>query len=273
MQTQANQTGWAAGLTLGFQSINSRTVLTQRRHHGPLLVQRPFYPEDSVCHVYLVHPPGGVVGGDTIDINVTCHEGAEALVTTPAAGKFYRSNGKIALQNIRSKVDPHATLEWLPLENILFDHARVNSSTRFDLANNSKLVGWDIICLGRPACNETFAHGQMNSKLEVWYNNQPLLLERMVFNSETIRSVCGLMDHSVVGTMLIYPADTDDLETVRKTAEKHRFFGVTLIDKLLVCRMLGSQGGFVRELFTEIWTLLRPKLKQCYACSPRVWAT
>lgn len=265
--------GWQARLSLQFESRNNRTLLTRRRHEGPLMVQRPFYPEDAVCHVYLIHPPGGVVGGDILEINVNCESRSEALITGPAAAKFYRSNGPTATQTTRIRVAEDAVIEWLPQESILFDHARVKSLTRFDLASQSTLIGWEIVCLGRPACSEGFLHGRAEIGMEVWRDGRPLLVEKMLLDSETMQRSCGMNRHAAVATMLLYPAGKEQTEQVRTLASEQRAFGATLIDGLLVCRMLGSQAEPVRKLFSSIWVALRPAITRRKACPPRVWAT
>ena len=99
--------GWKAQLDLGFFQENHRTILRDRKHIGPLQIQKPFYPEDDgTCHLYLLHPPGGVVGGDQFEIRINVQSQARALITTPAAGKFYRSAGQDALQSQEIKVGP-----------------------------------------------------------------------------------------------------------------------------------------------------------------------
>ncbi len=121
-RAQAEPEGWRAELRLGFARSGERTVLAERRHVGPLQVQRPFYPEGGrFCHVYVLHPPGGVVGGDELRLDVDVAGHAHALVTTPAAGKFYRSRGPRALQLQILRVAPHASLEWF--------HWRTSSTT------------------------------------------------------------------------------------------------------------------------------------------------
>ena len=99
-----------------------RTVLARRRHHGPLVVQRPFYPEpNGTCHLYVLHPPGGVVGGDRLSVDVRLARGAaRALLTTPAAAKFYRTQGLRAAQRLHMRVGAGSRLEWLPQENIVY---------------------------------------------------------------------------------------------------------------------------------------------------------
>src|SRR5258706_5805989 len=94
--------GWRAELELQFQADGGQTRLASQRHAGPLLVQRPFYPEattlsdtgsDEPCHAYIVHPPGGVVCGDELRIDVQAQPQALPLLTTPATGQVYRRGG------------------------------------------------------------------------------------------------------------------------------------------------------------------------------------
>ena len=159
---------WRAQLSLGFTRRGNKTLLSSRRHRGPLTVQRPFYPEgQEVCHVYLLHPPGGVVGGDRLEINVNCHSSTQALVTTPAATKFYRSAGAPAHLEQRLIVGKNAILEWLPQENILFSGSIGKMNTTVQLEQNSTFVGWEIVCLGRPASNETYDVGNFSQSLQI----------------------------------------------------------------------------------------------------------
>ena len=109
--------GWSAKLHLNFIEKDKKTVLQQRKHQGPLQVQKPFYPEENgACHVYLLHPPGGVVGGDNLDVKIEVNPNAKVLITTPAACKFYRSGGSTAYQKQSIKVAARGILEWFPLE-------------------------------------------------------------------------------------------------------------------------------------------------------------
>jgi len=169
--------GWLASLDLEFALSGSRTVLARRSHVGPLVVQRPFYPEGDVCHVYLVHPPGGVVGGDTLELRAQVRDGAHALITTPAATKFYRSEGRLARQVQDIALDA-ATFEWLPQETILFPDAYASIGTRVRLTERSKFIGWEIVCYGRPASGLKYASGRAHQDFELWLNDTPLVPSR-----------------------------------------------------------------------------------------------
>ena len=112
--------GWSAKLSLSFERALAKTNLRVSERVGPLSVQRPFYPEEDVCHAYVLHPPGGVVGGDQLELNVHVRQNGSALITTPAANKIYRSNGPESQIKQQLSVESGGTLEWLPQETILF---------------------------------------------------------------------------------------------------------------------------------------------------------
>src|SRR5712664_2890683 len=110
---------WRAQLHLRFARAGNKTVLLERTSDGPLVVQKPLYPEgEAVCHAIVVHPPGGIAGGDELDLRVSAATGSHALLTTPGAGKWYRSAGPLARQSLQ--FDVSGTLEWLPRETIVF---------------------------------------------------------------------------------------------------------------------------------------------------------
>ncbi|MEK7322133.1 MAG: urease accessory protein UreD [Pseudomonadota bacterium] len=268
---------WRARLDLGFESRGGRTVLASRRHHGPLRVQRPFYPEgERVCHVYLLHPPGGLVGGDELVIDVAVNAGASALLTTPAAGKFYRSNGVVARQAQRLRVEQAATLEWLPQESILFDGAHAELSTRVELAAGACFIGWEITVLGRPGAGERFAHGALRQRIELWREGQPLYLERARYEegAAVLGAPWGLAGHAVSGSLLCVCDGVELLEQVREAvAPAAGLFSATRLDGMMVCRYLGDHADEARRCFETVWTVLRPALLQRPACAPRIWAT
>ena len=138
--------GWRAELDMRFAFNHTKTVLTGLRHVGPLRVQRPFYPEGGVCHVYLLHPPGGLVGGDELTVNLHCGSSSHALLTTPGSTKFYRSVGEQVIVNQRLIVENGACLEWFPQENIFFPGAICNLNTSIKLTTDAKFIGWEINC-------------------------------------------------------------------------------------------------------------------------------
>jgi urease accessory protein len=265
--------GWRAELDLGFTRAGPKTLLSHRRHHGPLAVQRPFYPEGGVCHVYLLHPPGGVVAGDKLAIRVNADTGAEALVTTPAAGKFYRSDGPEARLAVTLQVAEDAALEWLPQETIVFEGALVASDMRIELQSGARFIGWEILSLGRPAAGEGFAKGAARLDWRITLDGQPFYLERQRLDAAAFSGNWGLRGRAALGTLFAYPATPSQLEAVRGLISEAPGQGVTLIDGLLICRALDPRADVLRQLFLRVWEIIRPGTIGREACPPRIWAT
>lgn len=268
--------GWEAELQLGFARRGLRTVLGERRHRGPLTVQRPFYPEGHVCHAYVLHPPGGVVGGDSLSIQVRVAQQAHALITTPASTKFYRSANATAVQAQQLHVAQDGVLEWLPQDTILFDACRVSTGTIVQLSGNAKFAGWEIICQGRPASGESFAQGECRQRLEIYRDRQPLLIERthLSGNSAMQAAKWGLAGYPVLGTMLVSGANPAMLGLAREVVHATDIlFSATLIQDVMVCRYLGHQGMEAREQFTRVWEKIRPTWIGLVPCAPRIWQT
>jgi urease accessory protein len=265
--------GWEACLQLGFVCDNGKTVLKHRRHQGPLLVQRPFYHDDGLCHVYLIHPPGGIVAGDRLAIDVSAAAGAEALLTTPAAGKFYQSFGEIAEQSVTLKIAGGAVLEWLPQETIIFEAARVHTKMHIDLDSAARFIGWEIVTFGRPAASESFAKGCAQLDWRINREGKTFYLERLKLDSEAFFSCWGLNGLSSCGTLFAYPATSDTLAAVQQLIADAPGRGVTRMDDMLVCRAIDAKGDRLRAFFQQVWTAIRQDIVKRPAHSPRIWST
>lgn len=264
---------WRAELALGFEQRGGKTVLAGRRQQGPLTVQRAFYPEDGLAHLYILHPPGGVVGGDELAVSVDCAGQAQALLTTPAAAKFYRSDGALARQTIVLQVAEQASLEWLPQETLLHGGAQADLSLRVELARQSRFIGWDMVCLGMPECGDSFEQGAARLRLRIHLDSQPLLVENLKADHEFAHSVWGLRGNPVLGAMYAYPFPQSGLGDIQAMWENQTGFAATWLDGLLVCRGIAPQAAALRAEFERVWRLIRPSVIGRPACPPRIWAT
>ncbi|HAO33137.1 MAG TPA: urease accessory protein UreD [Candidatus Competibacter sp.] len=275
--------GWQAALDLRFQRWDRRTVLAHCAHHGPLRVQRSFHPEGGqVCHVALLHPPGGVVGGDDLRIDIALDPGSHALVTTPAAGKFYRSAGPWARQAQHLTVAANAALEWLPQETIVYDGARVRTLTRVELQGDARFIGWDIVCLGRPAADERWQTGDYLQDLELWRDGEPLYLERGRYagSAPVMGAAWGLQGHPVFATLVCAGSPPDAVgairagwQTLAAPSRVEAEATVSQLDGVLIARYLGPSTARARQLLILAWSLLRPILLDRPPCPSRFWAT
>ncbi|MEP9193269.1 urease accessory protein UreD [Enterobacter asburiae] len=263
--------GWQASLALQFCHTPEKTLQYSAHHVGPLTVQRPFYPEGETCHLYLLHTPGGIVGGDTLEISVRLDAKSHALITMPGASKFYRSSGPQARLNQHFYLDENSTLEWLPQDTIIFPGANAALRSVFHLKASSTLLAWELYCLGRPVIGETFSHGALESRLEVWVDDEPRLIERQHLSDGDLTPVAG---RPWLGTLLFYPAKEEHLDAVReRLAPLENYAGATLADDLLSVRFLSDDNLICQRVMRDIWQSLRPLLTTKTACSPRIWQT
>jgi urease accessory protein len=265
--------GWRAELDLRFARRRGRTVIATRRQSGPLTVQRAFYPEpEGVCHTYLLHPPAGIVGGDELAMSFDLESGAHALVTTPAATRWYFSRGQEARARQHATLAGGATLEWLPQETLLFDGAHARLETRIDLAATARFCGWEILGLGRPACGETFRNGRIDFRFELFRDGRPLLLERLRGGAG---GLAGMREHAACATLLATPAGAPALEAAREALADAPdvLAGATLIGDLLIGRGLAARCEPLTHTFMKLWSALRPLVLGYAAVPPRIWQT
>jgi len=267
---------WRAGLALELAPRHGRTVIARRDMHGPLAVQKALYPEGDLAHVYLLHPPGGLVGGDSLAIDIATAPGARALVTTPASGKVYRSAGSVARQDVHLDVAPGSSLEWLPQDTILFDASRYAGRTRIDIAAGGRYLGREQLVLGRPAHGDDYAEGAADQLLDIRVDAVPLLEERLCFAAPSpfMHAPWALGGRRVIGALHASPADDACVETARAVAAPDGIeVGVTRLDGLLCLRCLGHDATATREFLGRVWQALRPAVIGREASVPRVWRT
>ncbi|BCP54805.1 urease accessory protein UreD [Kaistia sp. 32K] len=270
---------WNAELELWFAPNAGKTRLMRRRHLGPLVVQKPFHPEkDGTCHVYLLHPPGGVAGGDQLDLRFHVAPDSRALLTTPGATKFYRSEHGRSTQRTVIDVGAKAVCEYLPQETILFDGANAVIDTRVTLSEGATYVGWDFICLGRPAAGERFESGSLSQRIEILRDGKPIWFERMQLpgGSALAHAAYALAAQPTWGTMIYAgPLAEDAAERVRNAigSRGDGVFSVSQLEQGVVCRYLGPRVSEGKSLFVQAWDALRTSCQGKAANAPRIWAT
>jgi urease accessory protein len=274
--------GLLASLSLGFSDDRGTTRLTRREHFGPLLVQKPLYPEGpSCCHAVILHPPGGVVGGDELRIQVRANANAHALLSTPGAGKWYRANGHVARQHVQIQVDAGAAVEWLPQETIFFDQADVVLDNEINLHADARFIGCEMLCFGRTASGERFQSGRVRQRYAVRVDGKLLWLEQgtLFGGSAAMTGALSLAGHSVCASLLCVgaPPKKDLIDAVRTAiaplAEPGAQFGATQMKSLLMVRYLGDRSEVARQVMMAAWKVLRPALLGRESTALRIWMT
>lgn len=283
--------GWLGRLRLTLENRPQGTQLASSSHEGPLRIQRVLYPEGPGCpHIYLLHPPGGVVGGDRLETQVELGPDAQLLLTTPAAQKLYRSAGAESEISNWLSASSGATLEWLPSETLAFSSARALCKTRVQLAAGAAFIGWEIACYGMPARGERFESGRVVSRFELFRDETPLLIESFELGAspEVLVGAFALRGQPVVANLYAVPAGgsiSDQLvESVRDAISTgagipaagepaQGLCSVSSLNDLLVVRALGPNVEGVRASLIRAWQVLRPALLHRSAVLPRVWST
>jgi urease accessory protein len=271
---------WQASLDLGFERRGDATLLVRREHRGPLRVQKALYPEGSqLCHAIVLHPPAGVAGGDRLAIGIELDAAAQALLTTPGAGKWYRSAGPLAEQAVSIRVGAGATAEWLPQESIVFSGAQARMRTTVDLDEGARYIGVETLCFGRRASGETFERGSLHLATDIRLDGRLLWRERGVIEggSPLLHSPVGLAGFSVCSTVLVAGSEIAP-ETLRAcrtltAPEPDARCGISVLPQLFVGRYLGHSAQAAREWFVTLWQCVRPTIIGREAAVPRIWNT
>ena len=274
---------WPASLELDY-TLQAETTVARFRHSGPLRILQSLYPEGAgICHNVLVHPPGGLVGGDTLDIKVTVAAGAHGLLTTPGATRFYRSDGSPALQRAAIMLAAGARMEWLPLESIAYSGCLAENRLSLRLAAGAEMLGWDVTALGLPAAGQPFAAGHFCQHIElpgVWLERARL----QASDSLLMNSPLGLAGQRCIATLFFVAGSKLErqrrqaaLDQARELIQAHPLCataGATSPDgQVVVLRVLAPVVEPAMALLKQVWLAWRVHFWQQAASSPRIWST
>lgn len=258
-------------------------MIAHSQHSGPLRVQRPFYPEtDGTAHVYLLHPPGGMVVGDALTINVDAGHAARGLITTPSAGKFYSvgRSRQSQRQAVSLQLAPDAVLEWLPQESLVFTGANAIITTQVEVAEGARFCLWDIVALGRAVGDQPFRAGHCEQRVEITRDGRPWFVERNRLHAgdRLLQAPWGMAGADTLGTLIANVSLQRDMresllaDVQARHGPPHRF-SLTQKADLLIGRYLGPSATQGRLGLAAMWAGLRPALLGKTAVEPRIWYT
>lgn len=283
--------GWHAHLQLDYRHDGTRTTALDR-HHGPLRVLQRLYPEgEGICHHVLVHPPGGIVGGDVLALDARLEAGSHAVITTPGATRFYRSEGEVALQQVQATLAPGARLEWLPMETIAYSGCEADNRLHFRLAPGAQMLGWDVLALGLPAANAGFVRGRFRQAITlpgVWQerglidaSDDLLLTSPLGLAGHTVMASLWLAEGIGEGATTPNPMDRSRTEALLEaardliaTSDLPTTAGVSALHpSLLVLRALGHRVEPVMTLLQAVRGAWRQIHWGLAPNPPRLWRT
>lgn len=282
--------GWLGRLELAFERVPGQTAgdgttrLTRRLHEGPLRLLKTLTSDDGRrAEAVIVHPPGGLVAGDRLQLQVRAGRDTAALLTTPGAQKWYRStNGRAAVVDTRLVIDDGAALDWLPQPSILFDGAQARQSLVIELAATASTVGWEAVVRGRAAMDEQWSHGALDQLLAIEVDGRPWWRQRLLAAADDRlfdsplgwrgRRCAVSVWHGAPGR-----SRRDD-EALRDRWRAHLAHGgqadgfvgeaTAVTEGLVLAQMLGDDIETLQGLAMALWRLARDG-----ASTPRIWHT
>ena len=290
MDASDRPAGWHARLELRFAPRDGATRLVHNRHQGPLRLIRALPQRDGRCQAVVVHPPGGLVGGDVLELEVALEPGARVLCTTPGAQKWYRSAAAGARARTRVSVGEGGALEWLPQPAIVFDEARVEQDVGFALAPDARMIGWECLVLGRAAMGERFARGALRQSVALSVGGAVRWAEHTAAaaGDRLFASPLGWGARTVAASVwAVAPGGaTDDVlrdawrEAIdaacasREGRAARLDGGVTRpTPGLLAARLLADDSEVAMRVAQSLWARARPAVLGAASAPPRIWAT
>ncbi len=273
---------WSANLRLRFVFDGQRTILAERAHTGPLRLLKPLYPEgDRYCHAVVVHPPGGIVAGDSLTVTARVERDAHGVITTPGAQKWYRTDGAEATSVTELAVDRGGALEWLPQEAIVFDGAHARQALTINLENGAKFFGWEMVCFGRTASQERFTRGHFRQTIRVQREGALVWSEHMSLlgSDPLLESPLGWDSNPVSATAWIArdadsTSDAEFLAIIRLQLESEPLAAASNPSPgLFIVKAVGASAESVRELLISVWSQVRFEVFGVAAQRPRIWST
>src|SRR6266478_6641911 len=167
---------------LAVELVSGQCAATSVCANSPLkiLVPRPRGPSVWAC---LSSFGGGLVAGDEVDVTVTLGQGARCFVGTQASTKVYRNPAsKPCGHHLSARLARESVLVLAPDPVQAFAGSSYAQRQEFHLHASSSLVLVDWLCAGRAACGERWAFSRFQSRNEVFFGGDRLLVDSLLLD-------------------------------------------------------------------------------------------
>ncbi len=266
---------WQASIKLEFlKDSEGKTLLSRNLHQGPLVVQKPFYPEKA-CHIYLLHPPGGIAGCDHLQVEALLKEDTKVLITTPGATKFYKTDGQISEFNQVFKLNNGASLEYLPSQNIFYKGTHTKVNTSFYLEQNAKFAFRDVSKCGMKDEENPFLDSSFFNTIKIYQDNTLVLKETcFIEGMEDFKALAAIFNHPYIGTFICNKVSEDTLSKLQDLLDLNAYqASIGMVDNFLIARFLGDDNQSIENTIVEVWKTVREEVIGLPPCLPRIWST
>ncbi len=273
--------GRVGELRLQYAKLEHRTVIAHSYFTTPWKLLPPIYLDDTgAAYTLLVNPSGGLVGGDSLSIDMTLEKDAHVLISAPSANRVYRSEGQLSEQTITISVGSGAILEWLPEHTIPFAGSRFRQTLHATLAPGATIILWDAIASGRIAREERWAFTDLENDIQITTASGDSLVERYVLEPATDLGRVGLAGEWDYVASLYVVNDSVSLETWKRLETKvasvldqdlgHVLGGVsTPAIPSVAIKLLARTAPDLTDMLEALWAAVREELWNLPAVSLR----
>jgi urease accessory protein len=165
---------------LRFERVAGKTSVVESFAASPLKFVNPSNHGSAawvVCSTY----GGGLLGGDSIDLDINVGENTKAILMTQASTKVYRS-GECARQNIDCRVGGDALFVAAPDRVACFAGSSMQQTQHYTLEPDANLVVVDWISAGRLESGERWQFDRYSNRIEIWSAGRLIFLDALLLD-------------------------------------------------------------------------------------------
>ncbi len=260
-----------AGVRVRFSRAGGRTVRSHGAEWGGF---RARFPDrfGAACECVLVNTGGGMAGGDSYEGDFALDAGADAVVTTQAAEKIYRSQGPATRVSSRITMAAGSSLTWCPQEAILFARGSLSRTLDVEMAADARLIACESLYFGRAAMGESLDEASLRDRWRVRRDGRLIFAEDVRLEGAVAatlaRPAIGGGARAAATVLMVAPDAAQRLDAAREAmAERPCEWGMSALDGMLIARLLSPDAAALRSALAGLVTHLSGR------ALPRSWQT
>lgn len=259
------------GVRVRFGLTGSRTVRLEVAESGGYRVRFPTTFNES-CEAVLINTGGGMTGGDRFNASIIVDAGTNAIVTTQAAEKIYRSQGPQTLVSTHLAAAAGARLHWLPQETILFAQANLRRTLEAEIAPNATLIACESVYFGRSAMGEVLEQASLCDRWRIRRGGRLIFADDIKLDGPVgrilPRKAIAAGACATATVLMVAPQAQALVDAAREAlASTSAECGVTGFDGMLITRFLSQDAAALRA------DLARFMIHLTGIALPRSWQT
>lgn len=265
----------AGGARVRLRDDHGTTRLAELWHHDPMRILMPRPIGDAVPHVVMLNTAGGLVGGDSVAVEIALGPKARGVATGQAAEKVYRSDGPfVEIANTLAVAD-RGWLEWMPQETILFEGARLRRRLTLALEGDARCLAAEMVVFGRRARGETVETAIFEDRWDLRRDGRLVWTEALALGPEAgaqLRAPFALGGAAAMAVLVYAARDAGaHLAGLRALFGEQTGIAATCLGEVLILRALAADPLPLRRDLARVWRHLRGEAGGLPQVLPRLW--